>query len=52
MFQYPAAVGRSAILVGALQARNNARVLLTGSLAMFSDAFINANVNKVGSTSK
>uniref|UniRef100_A0A0M3IBF2 Dolichyl-diphosphooligosaccharide--protein glycosyltransferase 48 kDa subunit n=1 Tax=Ascaris lumbricoides TaxID=6252 RepID=A0A0M3IBF2_ASCLU len=49
---YPAAVGRSAILVGALQARNNARVLLTGSLAMFSDAFINANVNKVGSTSK
>uniref|UniRef100_F1L1C8 Dolichyl-diphosphooligosaccharide--protein glycosyltransferase 48 kDa subunit n=1 Tax=Ascaris suum TaxID=6253 RepID=F1L1C8_ASCSU len=50
--EYPAAVGRSAILVGALQARNNARVLLTGSLAMFSDAFINANVNKVGSTSK
>ncbi|VDK43659.1 unnamed protein product [Anisakis simplex] len=50
--EYPAAIGRSAILVGALQARNNARVVLTGSLEMFSDAFINANVNKVGSTSK
>uniref|UniRef100_A0A0R3RHX9 Dolichyl-diphosphooligosaccharide--protein glycosyltransferase 48 kDa subunit n=1 Tax=Elaeophora elaphi TaxID=1147741 RepID=A0A0R3RHX9_9BILA len=50
--EYPGAVGRSTLLIGAIQARNNARVVLTGSLAMFSDAFINANVSKYGSTTK
>lgn len=40
------------MLIGALQARNNARVVLTGSLAMFSDAFINAEVNKYGAREK
>uniref|UniRef100_A0A915KRS0 Dolichyl-diphosphooligosaccharide--protein glycosyltransferase 48 kDa subunit n=1 Tax=Romanomermis culicivorax TaxID=13658 RepID=A0A915KRS0_ROMCU len=34
--QYPNAVGKSTILIGALQARNNGRVLLTGSLDLFS----------------
>ncbi|VDN60199.1 unnamed protein product [Dracunculus medinensis] len=48
--EYPSAVGKSTILVGALQARNNARVVLTGSLAMFSDTFINANIKKVATT--
>lgn len=50
--EYPGVVGRSTLLIGAMQARNNARVVLAGSLAMFSDAFINANVNKYGSTAK
>uniref|UniRef100_A0A7E4VUX7 Dolichyl-diphosphooligosaccharide--protein glycosyltransferase 48 kDa subunit n=1 Tax=Panagrellus redivivus TaxID=6233 RepID=A0A7E4VUX7_PANRE len=50
--EYPSAIGRSAVLVGALQARNNARVVVTGSVELFSDAFINANVQKVGSAAK
>jgi len=50
--EYPSAVGRNTILIGALQARNNARVVFTGSLAMFSDAFLRATVNKVGGTQK
>ncbi|VDK70486.1 unnamed protein product [Onchocerca ochengi] len=50
--EYPGAVGRSILLIGAIQARNNARVVLTGSIDMFSDAFINATVNKYGSTAK
>ncbi|TKR92501.1 hypothetical protein L596_007142 [Steinernema carpocapsae] len=52
IIEYPAAIGRSAILIGALQARNNARVVFTGSVEMFSDKFLNANVNKVGSSQK
>jgi oligosaccharyltransferase complex subunit beta len=51
-FQYPSAVGRSTILIGVLQARNNARVVFTGSLALFSDAYLRATVHKVGSTQK
>ncbi|VDK88995.1 unnamed protein product [Litomosoides sigmodontis] len=50
--EYPAAVGRSTLLIGAIQARNNARVLLTGSLDMFSDVFISSNVSKYGSATK
>lgn len=50
--EYPAAVGRSTLLVGALQARNNARVIFSGSLDMFSDAFINANVNPYAKPAK
>ena len=46
--EYPSAIGRSTVLVGALQARNNARVIITGSVDMFSDEFINANVAKAG----
>ncbi|PAV74496.1 hypothetical protein WR25_02468 [Diploscapter pachys] len=46
--EYPSAVGKQALLVGALQARNNARVVLTGSLAMFSNEYINAQVTKEG----
>ncbi|CAG9531793.1 unnamed protein product [Cercopithifilaria johnstoni] len=50
--EYPGAVGRSTLLIGAIQARNNARVMLTGSIAMFSDAFMSANVSKYGSATK
>lgn len=33
--EYPHAVGKSTLLIGGLQARNNARVLLVGSLDLF-----------------
>ncbi|EDW82369.1 uncharacterized protein Dwil_GK25161 [Drosophila willistoni] len=35
---YPHAVGRGTLLIAALQARNNARVVFSGSLHFFSDA--------------
>jgi len=50
--EYPNAIGRSTLLIGALQARNNARIMFCGSLALFSDDFINAHVNAVGAKSK
>lgn len=34
---YPHAVGKSTLLISALQARNNARVVFAGSLDFFSD---------------
>uniref|UniRef100_A0A183CF94 Dolichyl-diphosphooligosaccharide--protein glycosyltransferase 48 kDa subunit n=1 Tax=Globodera pallida TaxID=36090 RepID=A0A183CF94_GLOPA len=46
--EYPSAVGRSTILLGALQARNNARVVLSGSLDFFSNKFFDATLNSVG----
>uniref|UniRef100_A0A1L8EDF5 Dolichyl-diphosphooligosaccharide--protein glycosyltransferase 48 kDa subunit n=1 Tax=Haematobia irritans TaxID=7368 RepID=A0A1L8EDF5_HAEIR len=40
---YPHAVGRNTLLIAALQARNNARVVFSGSLYFFSDeAFTNS----------
>ncbi|KAF2361925.1 Dolichyl-diphosphooligosaccharide--protein glycosyltransferase 48kDa subunit [Trinorchestia longiramus] len=42
---YPHATGENVVLLAALQARNNARVLVSGSLEFFSDAFISAAVN-------
>ncbi|XP_018025715.1 dolichyl-diphosphooligosaccharide--protein glycosyltransferase 48 kDa subunit isoform X2 [Hyalella azteca] len=42
--EYPHATGESVVLLAALQARNNARVLVSGSLEFFSDAFISAAV--------
>ncbi len=39
-------VGKKTVLVSALQARNNARVLFSGSLDMFSDKFFNSPVQK------
>lgn len=40
---YPHAVGKNTLLIAALQARNNARVVFSGSLHFFSDeAFTNA----------
>ncbi|KJE89475.1 dolichyl-diphosphooligosaccharide-protein glycotransferase [Capsaspora owczarzaki ATCC 30864] len=46
----PHVVGSKTVLVGALQARNNARVLFSGSLDLFSDEFFNAQVNVAGAT--
>lgn len=42
--QYPHAVGRNTGLIAALQARNNARVLFSGSLDFFSDEFFRSSV--------
>lgn len=39
-------------MIGAVQARNNARVVFCGSIDLFSDAFINAQVTKAGLTEK
>eukprot|EP00054_Salpingoeca_dolichothecata_P011574 m.64230 g.64230 ORF g.64230 m.64230 type:complete len:416 (+) comp19532_c0_seq1:29-1276(+) len=36
---YPHAIGKSTVLVGGLQARNNARVVISGSLDLFSNDF-------------
>nr|AAO18670.1 dolichyl-diphosphooligosaccharide--protein glycotransferase [Branchiostoma belcheri tsingtauense] len=44
--EYPHAVGKNTLLVAALQARNNARVVFTGSLELFSDEFFTASVQK------
>ena len=38
--EYPHAVGASTVLVGALQARNNARVVVSGSIDLFSNEFV------------
>jgi oligosaccharyltransferase complex subunit beta len=46
--EYPHAVGKSVVLVGGMQARNNARVVFTGSLHMFSDEYLAAQVNAFG----
>jgi len=40
------------ILVSALQARNNARVLISGSLQLFSDRFFNTQAQKYGDDKK
>lgn len=48
--EYPHATGRNTILIAGLQARNNARVVLSGSLEFFSDEFFSAQVEKVGSS--
>lgn len=44
--QYPHAVGKNTLLIAGLQARNNARVVFSGSLDFFSDAFFNLAVQK------
>lgn len=45
--EYPHAVGKGTILIAALQARNNARVVFSGSLYFFSDDAILSQVKKV-----
>jgi len=42
--------GKKTVLVSALQARNNARVIFAGSLEMFSDKFFNSPVQKSSAT--
>uniref|UniRef100_A0A2P2K1M5 Dolichyl-diphosphooligosaccharide--protein glycosyltransferase 48 kDa subunit n=1 Tax=Rhizophora mucronata TaxID=61149 RepID=A0A2P2K1M5_RHIMU len=48
----PALTGSDISLVSVVQVRNNARILITGSLKMFSNRFFRSGVQKVGSSSK
>ncbi|XP_058054023.1 dolichyl-diphosphooligosaccharide--protein glycosyltransferase 48 kDa subunit [Anopheles bellator] len=45
--EYPHAVGKGTLLIAALQARNNARVVFSGSLFFFSDEAFLAGVQRV-----
>ncbi|XP_044754265.1 dolichyl-diphosphooligosaccharide--protein glycosyltransferase 48 kDa subunit [Coccinella septempunctata] len=44
--EYPHAVGKDTLLIAGLQARNNARVVFSGSLSFFSDEFFTSSVQK------
>ncbi|CAK7339518.1 unnamed protein product [Dovyalis caffra] len=45
----PSLTGSSISLVSVVQARNNARIMITGSLDMFSNRFLRSSVQKAGS---
>ncbi|XP_063619985.1 dolichyl-diphosphooligosaccharide--protein glycosyltransferase 48 kDa subunit [Cydia splendana] len=45
--EYPHAVGRKTVLIAALQARNNARIIFSGSLYFFSDEAFSSPVSKI-----
>lgn len=47
--EYPHSVGKSTLLIAAMQARNNARVTFSGSLDFFSNEFFEAQVQKATS---
>jgi oligosaccharyltransferase complex subunit beta len=42
--EYPHTVGKNTVLIAGLQARNNARVVFSGSLEFFSDKFLTASI--------
>lgn len=42
--EYPHAVGKDTVLIAGLQARNNARVVFSGSLSFFSDEFFTSSI--------
>ncbi|KAL9394056.1 hypothetical protein Peur_013341 [Populus x canadensis] len=48
----PSLTGASISLVSVVQARNNARIMITGSLDMFSNRFFRSSVQKAGSPRK
>ncbi|XP_074275257.1 dolichyl-diphosphooligosaccharide--protein glycosyltransferase 48 kDa subunit [Silene latifolia] len=48
----PTITGSSISLVSVVQARNNARILISGSLDMFSDRFFRSGVQKAGTSVK
>ncbi|XP_054776431.1 dolichyl-diphosphooligosaccharide--protein glycosyltransferase 48 kDa subunit [Prosopis cineraria] len=48
----PSLTGSSISLVSVVQARNNARILISGSLSMFSNRFFRSGVQKAGSPAK
>lgn len=50
--EYPHSAGKNTLLIAGLQARNNARVIFSGSLEFFSDAFFTASVEKAVSGGK
>lgn len=43
--EYPHAIGKSTLLISALQARNNARVMFVGSIDFFSNDYFESSVN-------
>jgi len=45
---YPHAVGKNTVMIAGLQARNNARIVFSGSLEFFSDEFFTAQVETLG----
>jgi oligosaccharyltransferase complex subunit beta len=47
MNEYPHSIGKATLLVAGLQARNNARVIFTGSVEMFSNEFFESPVQTV-----
>ena len=49
---YPLAVGTNTLLIAALQARNNARVVFVGSIDFFSDEFFSSSVQKASGGKK
>ncbi|XP_073151704.1 dolichyl-diphosphooligosaccharide--protein glycosyltransferase 48 kDa subunit-like [Henckelia pumila] len=48
----PSLTGSAISLVSVVQARNNARILISGSLSMFSNRFFRSQVQKAGSSIK
>ncbi|KAI9123605.1 hypothetical protein K1719_004905 [Acacia pycnantha] len=48
----PSLTGSSISLVSVVQARNNARILISGSISMFSNRFFRSGVQKAGSPTK
>lgn len=50
--EYPHSVGKSTLLISALQARNNARVVFVGSLDFFSNDFFQSPVQSNAANSK
>ncbi|XVE66681.1 hypothetical protein DITRI_Ditri08aG0097900 [Diplodiscus trichospermus] len=48
----PSLTGSAISLVSIVQARNNARILITGSLSMFSNRFYRSGVQKAGSPTR
>jgi len=47
--EYPHATGKNTLLITGLQARNNARVIFSGSMDLFSDEMFSSLVEKAGS---
>lgn len=50
--EYPHTVGKSTLMISALQARNNARVMFVGSLDFFSNDFFESSVSKALASGK
>ncbi|KAL1494733.1 hypothetical protein ABEB36_010281 [Hypothenemus hampei] len=44
--EYPHAIGRDTVLIAGLQARNNARVVFSGSISFFSDEYFTSSVQR------
>jgi oligosaccharyltransferase complex subunit beta len=49
--EYPHATGKNTLLIAGLQARNNARVIFSGSLDFFSDELFTSSVDSLGKKS-